>query len=342
MKSLSRFVWFTLVIATAIGSVASVAMSEDLATTESAVKETIQQGLTFLAKDATAWRKDHNCVSCHHAGLVIWAMHESHERSYAVDVPLMNELTRWVAESGSGKTGVPRPAGIPKALNAKAVWLGLGLGAIRQPDEITTKGLKLMLETIREDQLKSGAWASWPETRPPIFGNSDDSMTALATLALHARAQNEESVKHARDNGVKWLVETKSDDDPQSISMRLVLWKRLDRPQAEIDPLVRQILDHQHDDGGWSQSKEMTSDAWATGQALYALAHAGLTPKDSAIARGQHFLMKTQRDDGSWLMTSRPTKSGGDGSSSLIPITGAGAAWAVLGLVRSVGNDPKM
>ena len=45
--------------------------------------------------------------------------------------------------------------------------------------------------------------------------------------------------------------------------------------------------------------------------------------------------LPSQRDDGSWPMTSRPVKPGGEGSKSLIPITGAGSAWAVLGLVRS-------
>lgn len=79
----------------------------------------------------------------------------------------------------------------------------------------------------------------------------------------------------------------------------------------------------------------MASDAWATGQALYALAHTGLKPAEPVIARGQAFLIKTQREDGSWPMTSRPTKPGSEGSKSLIPITGAGSAWAVLGLVRS-------
>jgi Squalene-hopene cyclase C-terminal domain len=79
----------------------------------------------------------------------------------------------------------------------------------------------------------------------------------------------------------------------------------------------------------------MTSDAWATGQALYALAHAGIKANEPVIARAQAFLVKTQRDDGSWPMTSRPTIPGGKGSTSLIPITGAGSAWAVLGLVRS-------
>ena len=79
----------------------------------------------------------------------------------------------------------------------------------------------------------------------------------------------------------------------------------------------------------------MASDAWATGQALYALACAGIKPDDPAIRRARAFLIKTQRTDGSWPMTSRPIKPGGEGSSSLVPITGAGSAWAVLGLVRS-------
>jgi hypothetical protein len=79
----------------------------------------------------------------------------------------------------------------------------------------------------------------------------------------------------------------------------------------------------------------MESDAWATGQALYALAHAGLKSDEPALKRAQVFLVKTQRADGSWPMTSRPIKPDGEGSKSLIPITGAGSAWAVLGLVRS-------
>src|SRR4029453_3314999 len=85
----------------------------------------------------------------------------------------------------------------------------------------------------------------------------------------------------------------------------------------------------------WIQTNDMPSDAWASGQALYALAHAGIKSNQEAISRGQTFLVKTQRNDGSWSMTSRPTEPGGQGSKSLIPITGAGSAGAVLGLVRS-------
>ena len=139
----------------------------------------------------------------------------------------------------------------------------------------------------------------------------------------------------AREKAVRWLAETKTDDDPQSVAMRLVLWRRLGRPAGEWEPLARRIRERQNADGGWSQAEGMGSDAWATGQALYALARAGPGPDEPAVARAKAFLVRTQREDGSWPMTSRPVRPGGEGSKSLVPITGAGSAWAVLGLVRS-------
>jgi hypothetical protein len=310
--------------------------AQDFRQKPSRVGAAIDRGLDFLVKDALAWKNTHNCVSCHHASLVIWSMREAKERGHAVNEPVLVEMTKWVAESGDGKTGVPRPAGVPKALNAKAVWFALALGADPKPDSVAQKALKLLWTTVKSDQTEKGSWASWPETRPPLFGNSDDSMTALAALAvLPAAANGDDELRVVRDKAVKWLAETKTDDDPQSIAMRLVLWTRLGRPAEEWGPLVRRIKEWQNANGGWSQARGMASDAWATGQALYALAHAGIKPNEPVIARACAFLIETQRNDGSWPMTSRPTAPGGKGSTSLIPITGAGSAWAVLGLVRS-------
>ena len=143
--------------------------------------------------------------------------------------------------------------------------------------------MERLLKTVKGDQAEDGSWSAWPETRPPIFGPSDESMTALATLAV-LPAADDDSAKAARDRGIRWLAGTKTDDDPQSIAMRLVLWRRLGRPAEEWEPLVRRIKERQNADGGWSQAKDMASDAWATGQALYALAHAGIPHDDPVIA----------------------------------------------------------
>src|SRR5262245_50735228 len=186
----------------------------------SVVNATVDRGLAFLVKDALAWKKEHNCVSCHHAGLVIWSMWEAKQHGHTVDEHVLAELTKWVAESGDGKTSLPRPANIPKALNEKAVSFALALGAKPAPDSVSRDGMKLLLTTVKGDQLENGSWASWPETRPPIFGNSDDRTTALATLALlPAAAAGDESAKIACDKGVRWLADMKTDDDPQSMPL---------------------------------------------------------------------------------------------------------------------------
>src|SRR5262245_18846811 len=119
----------------AIGLVLSegTAFSQESASKPADVSAVIGRGLAFLVKDARAWKAEHNCVSCHHAALVVWSMHEAKVRGHAVDEPFLAEYTRWVAEAGDGKTGVPRPPGIPKALNTKAVYFALGLEADPAP-----------------------------------------------------------------------------------------------------------------------------------------------------------------------------------------------------------------
>jgi hypothetical protein len=150
-------------------------------------------------------------------------------------------------------------------------------------------------------------------------------MTALATLAVHsAAATGDAEAQVVRDRAVKWLAETKTDADPQALAMRLVLWKRLGRPAEEWRPLVRRIKARQHADGGRSQTREMASDAWATGQALYALAHAGVKPGAPLTRIARAFMIKTQRDDGSWPMTSPPIASKGKGPKSLEPVMHSG------------------
>jgi hypothetical protein len=84
------------------------------------------------------------------------------------------------------------------------------------------------------------------------------------------------------------------------------------------------------------------SDAYATGQALYALAEAGAKPDDEAVRKAQSFPAKTQREDGAWAMVSRAIMRDGKPPKNLEPITHAGSAWAVLGLIRSSPSVAKL
>jgi squalene-hopene/tetraprenyl-beta-curcumene cyclase len=322
-------------LATLLMALPMIAGADDPTVKSADVPQAIDRGVSFLAKDAVAWRDEQNCVSCHHAGMVVWSMNEARRRGHSVDEPLLEELTTWIAQSGDGRSSLERPASAPKALNTKALWFSLALASVPGPGDEVRKGLNLVLETLKSDQTETGAWESWPETRAPMFGHSDYSTTALAAMALVVAAPDDQHSQSVLDKAVKWLDGTQPDHELQSVSMKLAIVSRLKRPISERQPLIDLIRHCQHDDGGWGQNADLPSDAWATGQALYALSLAGVDSANDSIQRGQQFLVKNQRADGSWPMTSRPTKPGGEGSRSLVPIIGAGSAWAVIGLVNS-------
>ena len=57
---------------------------------------------------------------------------------------------------------------------------------------------------------------------------------------------------------------------------------------------------------GRTTAPALASDAYATGSALVVLHLAGAVPTDHpAYRRGLHFLIRTQREDGSWYVKSR-------------------------------------
>ncbi len=64
----------------------------------------------------------------------------------------------------------------------------------------------------------------------------------------------------------------------------------------------------QREDGGWAQTADLASDAYATGQVLYTLHELGVPSSDPVYRRGVQYLLQTQQSDGSWLVKSRAPK----------------------------------
>lgn len=77
------------------------------------------------------------------------------------------------------------------------------------------------------------------------------------------------------------------------------------------------------------------SDAFATGQTLFALALLGGTDDRETIRKAQMFLLCSQGTDGAWHVSADRVREG-DASESLDEIfTYWGSAWATIGLLRS-------
>jgi squalene cyclase len=107
---------------------------------------------------------------------------------------------------------------------------------------------------------------------------------------------------------------------------------------------AQSLIAQQHADGGWSQIPSLASDAYATGQALNALAESGIAIKDPAYQRGVKSLLRSQLDDGTWYVRTRavPVQPYFD---SEFPygrdqfISAAATNWATMALARAAGTQ---
>jgi hypothetical protein len=266
---------------------------------------------------------------------------EARKQGYAVDEKALADLIAWVAaKDDPAKAFATSPRKEPIVVNETPLLLALGIEAGEARAQGMQDGLKKMLTTLLRDQGKDGSRRLSHASRP--LGSAPDVMTILALLALSAPNAPDLGAdgKAARERGLRWLRGARPDDDQQTVVLRLILWRRLGRPVTEWEPLVNQLRAGQNADGGWGQTRGAKSDAYATGQALYALAESGAKPGDKAVRKAQSFLTKTQRPDGSWAMASRAILPSGKRVKNLEPITHAGSAWAVLGAGPDLGDAP--
>jgi hypothetical protein len=181
--------------------------------------------------------------------------------------------------------------------------------------------------------------------RPPIQ-TSDIGATALAVHALQRYPLPGRKAEFARqvDRARRWLLTQKPENNEGRIYQLLGLaWAG--EPSSRLQNLAKALLADQRSDGGWSQLPGTKSDAFATGQAVYALHVAALLPgSHPAIERGQRFLLETQLDDGTWYVHRRafpfqPTMNSGFPHGRDSWISAAATSWAVMAL--SLPEQPR-
>jgi len=276
--------------------------------------------------------------------MTVWALSEAKGRCYAVDAGSFADTVKWTKErlATIDKPRDTRPGW--SMVSTPAVYLAVMALAVPTQDALSADELKQIAGHLLRHQETDGSWAwsSAPaKNRPPPVFESDEVVTLLAYVALgpHVPTDPKEKsdARDGRDKAAAWLGKVKPAGTTQALALRLFRDVRADKPEKELRPQVDALLARQNKDGGWGQDRDLASDAYATGQALYFLALAGVKPDRAEVRRGVSFLVATQKEDGSWPMTSR-AHPGENPARNPVPIPYFGSAWATLGLMR---NAPK-
>src|SRR5207248_1813331 len=104
---------------------------------------------------------------------------------------------------------------------------------------------------------------------------SDEVATLLAYLSLEPHVPTggnaRSPISEARESAAAWLAKTEPSDTTQAAALRMLVGARTGRGIKALGREIDAFMGRQNADGGWGQRRELSSDAYATGQALYFL-----------------------------------------------------------------------
>jgi hypothetical protein len=157
-------------------------------------------------------------------------------------------------------------------------------------------------------QRVDGSWTALNQRPPIVYSPFSATAYVLRALQLYAppgrRPEIERRIARARE----WLVAAApAHNEDRAMQLFGLYWSGADR--ALIRERAMALIQLQQRDGGWSQRSGLPTDAYATGQALYALHVAtGMPTSDPVFRHGMEYLLSTQQEDGSWFVRSRSVK----------------------------------
>jgi hypothetical protein len=314
------------------------------------VRQTVERSIGYLQAESAAWLNQRKCAACHHVAMPLWALNEAKSQGYAIDKQFVANTSRSLLGSREKLVASkifpcptdppdPRPQG--RGLNMGLPFLAVAARSLPSLEEGQIKSLKLIAEEIVKKQQPDGSWEFFATLRRPPINESEITDAAWIIMALEGEMGPDapESHRMALKRAIAWFAAAKLPHKQQEKVLKVLLANHTGESHDEMQATIDELFALQRNDGGWSQTAEMKSDAFATGETLYALSRAGQTAERPAIKRAINFLLANQRPDGSWPMTSRSTPDGRPGSARLLtPITCAANAWATLGLVRLAPN----
>jgi len=305
----------------------------------------VDDALALIQGSGKAVFQQRGCVSCHNNMLpsIASAMAESHghnvdrqamERERKTLLSIVRPAHELLVEYGDNIPDLP----------VTGSWALITLAAQQYEPDATTDAL---VHNIAMKQRSDGSWSNWAP-RPPIeYGDIQPTALSLHALQLYSLPGRSDEFRTRIWKAARWLA-TAIPASTEDENMRLLglAWAKADAHFVRC--AAQRLLNEQRADGGWAQLPTLGSDAYATGETLYALHEAGmLTVKDAAWKRGVEYLLRTQQQDGTWHVKTRsypfqPYFESGFPHGPDQWISTAASSWATMALLEAENTKPRM
>ena len=270
------------------------------------VDAAIKRSLPLLQTSSKTFYDRGGCVGCHHNLQTAITVREARRTGFSVDETLAREeLASLTRDLDATREQALEGMTVPGGISTTTGYILMALDAQDVPADESTDSL---MRLLRLWQRPDGFWPT--PIRPPIEA-SEFTATAVAVRGLRAYGVDNPALNQAAVVRARTWLETRQPINHEDRVFQLLglIWAESSKTARDI--AKRKLLETQRPDGGWAQTDYRPSDAYATGEALFALREAGLSTSSRVYRRGVRYLLKTQLIDGSWLVRTRshPTQS---------------------------------
>jgi ankyrin repeat protein len=279
------------------------------------IRVAVGRSLELLQGVSGSFMKNGGCVACHAQDLTALTAKHAKAHGFAVDeAGLKSQLGDLRASYIRNTDRFLQRYDGGGAIDTLDYAM-LHLAACDYPADGMTDAI---VYNMVSEQMADGSWIRGgavqrggpsPAARAPMQ-DSDIVRTAQALRAIRTygwEGRKADLASHA-EAARFWLLRAKPVYNEEFVMQLLGLYWAGEKAST-IGLLGRKLIEQQVADGGWSQNPYLSTDAYATGQTLFALSETGiLKPADPVYRRGVDYLLRTQHRDGSWHVNSRSPK----------------------------------
>jgi ankyrin repeat protein len=288
--------------------------------------------------------KSRRCVSCHNNSLPAMTVALARSKGFAVnEAQAKKELGFAVATDLPFLESMRMGSTIGGGSDTLGYTL-MGMAAAGYPADALTDA---HIHYLVIDQLGDGSWRTTSYRPPEEYGPFTTTAVVLRAIKLYPIPGRREELQARIARARRWLLSAQAFSQEER-SMQLNALADAGADSSECAPFVSALKAAQNKDGSWSILPGIPGEAYATGEALYALHVSGKIPTtDVSYQRGVQWLLRNQLDDGSWFMPTRAVPVQPHTFESGFPhgwhqFASAGASsWAAMALLYTLPDVPQ-
>ena len=298
----------------------------------------IQRAIPSLQQGAAVSAKERKCFTCHSQAMPVIALTEAANRGFIVDQDnIQRQIQHTWDHLDKGKTDYQ--AG--KGQGGQVMTAGYAMWTLDVADWKSDETTNAVIHYLVEYQTDKKRWLSSSQRLPSMGSSFTATYVSLRAMSYFGTDEQKTGIAARRDAAAKWVLETAPIDTEDRV-FQLRTLPYIDASDDVKKKAVDALLAKQRADGGWSQTDDMTSDAYASGSVLAALQEVANLPADhSAIVAGCRYLIDSQLEDGTWHVEThvKPIQKYYEsgfphGKDQFISITAT--AWATLALAGTL------